>query len=83
MIQVYVGASGRGLGKPYDVLYAVVHEKFNYYTKSHDIGILKLSRPLTYSENIQPTEFVPANFVLPGGSTYITSVVKYTQYQDG
>jgi len=74
LIRVYVGEIGRGLGKPYDVLYTVVHEKFNYYTKSNDIAILKLSEPLTYSENIQPTEFVPANFVLPGGSMYIISV---------
>jgi len=77
LIQVYVGENGRGLGKPYDVLYTVIHEKFNYYAKSHDLAILKISQPLTYSENIQPTEFVPANFVLPGGSMYIFAVVKY------
>jgi len=71
LIQVYVGANGRGLGKPYGVLYTVVHEKYNHYTNRYDIAVLKLSRPLTYSENIQPTEFVPANFVLPGGSMYI------------
>jgi len=59
----------------YKVVSTVVHEDYDDDTLSHDIAILKLSSKIAYNRNAQPKEFVPENFVLPGGSKFTNILI--------
>ncbi|XP_063703813.1 trypsin-3-like [Culicoides brevitarsis] len=54
-----------------DVSNVFIHERYSSSTFDNDVAIMKLSKPLTFSSQIQPIRLAQKGYVIPDG-TYVT-----------
>ncbi|CAH0717681.1 unnamed protein product, partial [Brenthis ino] len=70
---ILVGSDEVNKGQLYDIKETIVHPLYNKITKhNNDVLVIMLSKPLQFSDRVQPIQMAPRNLALNSGDMLMT-----------